>query len=290
MKDKYIYCIYVIETNGLKKADHVTMIDMKSLLNHRSEYSSCTGVKHDSSSQITYVWLVLFYFFTQIRPLNGIGLDGGCGLTVQHECLWLVPSWLADWLTASGSWLKAATLFRISFSLPRSGISDMLPWPVSGSVRHARVRWNPSWGQTLPSYCNREGKGTNKDMETGINKRRHYAETAWHKGKNHVPRWLNHPAEGHVIQRRSQSLMLLFAPWTTQCSNRSMNFKLVQIFFFKAVCVRENTHLNTKKRGAPLPHFCLGLTAEIPANKWMVITWATVSWWAAASGDGEQGW
>lgn len=74
--------------------------------------------------------------------------------------------WLVDWLTASWSWLKAATLFRISFSLPRSGISDTLPWRVSGNSRLTRLCWSPSWGHTLPSYFTKEEKprGEKTDM------------------------------------------------------------------------------------------------------------------------------
>lgn len=89
----------------------------------------------------------------------------GLGTPDQHDHLWLIeswinPMWLADWLTESASWLKAATLFRISFSLPRNGISDTLPWRASGSTRLTRVCWSPSWGHTSPSYWH-TGGGTN---------------------------------------------------------------------------------------------------------------------------------
>lgn len=102
----------------------------------------------------------------------------GSGPPAQHESLcwaalqwaaWFVvdySQWLVDWLTASWSWLKAATLFRISFSLPRSGISDTLPWRVSGNSRLTRLCWSPSWGHTLPSYFTKEEKprGEKTDM------------------------------------------------------------------------------------------------------------------------------
>lgn len=86
--------------------------------------------------------------------------------------------WLVDWLTASWSWLKAATLFRISFSLPRSGISDTLPWRVSGNSRLTRLCWSPSWGHTLPSYFTKEEKrrGEKTDMLRYYNIIQYYCE------------------------------------------------------------------------------------------------------------------
>lgn len=51
-------------------------------------------------------------------------------------------------LTERGSEAKAATLRRISFSLPRRGISDMLPSRTSGTTRDTR---EGSEGHTRPS-------------------------------------------------------------------------------------------------------------------------------------------
>lgn len=49
-----------------------------------------------------------------------------------------------------GSAVKAATLRRISFSLPRRGISDTLPIRTSGTARDTR---DGSEGHTRPSCC-----------------------------------------------------------------------------------------------------------------------------------------
>lgn len=51
-------------------------------------------------------------------------------------------------LTERGSAEKAATLRRISFSLPRRGISEMLPSRTSGAARDTR---EGSEGHTRPS-------------------------------------------------------------------------------------------------------------------------------------------
>lgn len=51
-------------------------------------------------------------------------------------------------LTERGSAVKAATLRRISFSLPRRGISDTLPIRTSGTARDTR---EGSEGHTKPS-------------------------------------------------------------------------------------------------------------------------------------------
>lgn len=51
-------------------------------------------------------------------------------------------------LTETGSAAKAATLRRISFSLPRRGISDTLPSRTSGTARDTR---EGSEGHTRPS-------------------------------------------------------------------------------------------------------------------------------------------
>lgn len=63
---------------------------------------------------------------------------------------------VAEPLTERGSAAKAATLRRISFSLPRSGISDTLPSRTSGTARDTR---EGSEGHTRPSCCGAGEKG-----------------------------------------------------------------------------------------------------------------------------------
>lgn len=69
--------------------------------------------------------------------------------------------WLGCLLTARESWLKAATLFRISFSLPRNGMSETLPWRMSGKARFICLFWIPSLGHKLRSCFRRNGEGQN---------------------------------------------------------------------------------------------------------------------------------
>jgi len=59
-------------------------------------------------------------------------------------------------LTERGSAVKAATLRRISFSLPRRGISDTLPIRTSGTARDTR---EGSEGHTRPSCYGTTRKG-----------------------------------------------------------------------------------------------------------------------------------
>ena len=92
------------------------------------------------------------HFLSQTKLGSGVGrADRLCRLQ-------RAPRWLVDWLTASGSAVKAATLFLISFSLPRSGIRDTLPNLASrGGVRLGRI-FMVSAGHTLPSCWERESE------------------------------------------------------------------------------------------------------------------------------------
>lgn len=66
-------------------------------------------------------------------------------------------------LTERGSAAKAATLRRISFSLPRRGMSDTLPSRTSGMVRATR---EGSEGHTRPS-CWGEGQELGSGLSAG---------------------------------------------------------------------------------------------------------------------------
>lgn len=187
--------------------------------------------------------------------------------------------WLVDWLTASWSWLKAATLFRISFSLPRSGISDTLPWRVSGNSRLTRLCWSPSWGHTLPSYFTKEEKPREDRHVTIL---QYNTTTLWGNYLNHLTwswwgllisvvlfyllsllQFLKLLHRCLVFTRNSQ-----FSQITTKEIKQIITHlnDLLQIFHLSAG-VQGGTYLNTEKCSIPLSHFWLGLTAEIPANK-----------------------
>lgn len=83
--------------------------------------------------------------------LSSVGLGAetrAIGCVIGRPCCdWLIR------LTARGSAVKAATLFLISFSLPRRGIRDTLPKRASrGAERVVARDFSHSAGHTRPPF------------------------------------------------------------------------------------------------------------------------------------------